>query len=596
MTGRGDRGGEAGTGADGGRAPVVVVGLGPVGATAALLVARAGVPVVAIERDAAVYPHPRAVALDDDALRVLQAAGIRDGDGLDLLPGGTVRIRGRGGRPLVALGPPPTTTGHPGLAFFRQPQLERTLRERLEAEPLVDLRLGTTVLGVPTPGGDQHEAVLRVRRPDGTEDDLRAAWVLACDGGRSPIRTALGIRLRGTTSPSRWLVVDTDAPGGGPGAPTADVSFAVDDFEFGADPRGPWVHGPLPEGAHRWEFLLAASTDASRIADPAVVRALLARRLAGRPVPAVHRAAVYAFHARVAGRWRVGRMLLLGDAAHLAPPFAGQGLCAGLRDAGNVAWKVAAAWHGTAGAALLDTYAAERRPHLLRTTALAVALGVVVELRRPRAAALRDIVLRRVATTRAIRRWIDRGGWRPPGTLRRGVVATGRRYRHRAGESLPQPLVPRPGGGAPVDRPTPPAPPVPHPPGDEPVDRPWPPGAKESPARREPRRDVVPLDDVLPVGWVLIADAPDRIEAGPRDPGDADALHPITCVNVADAGLRRWIGPATAALVRPDRVVFGTASAADVPGLLEAAGRWTAAGRPRPSSDHRSRSTMDGGQ
>lgn len=504
---------------------MVVVGLGPVGATAALLLARAGVRVVAIDRDAEVYPHPRAVALDDDALRVLQRAGLRDGDGLDVLAGGTVRIRGRGGRPLVALGPPPTTTGHPGLAFFRQPQLEAALRARLRAEPLVDLRLGTTVEGLVTTGGDGRDAVLRVAGTARTSE-LRASWVLACDGGRSSLRAAIGSRLRGRTSASRWLVIDTDAPedqgrqdhaprdrgpkdegteGQGPG-----------DFEFVADPRGPWVHGPLPGGAHRWEVLLdgCADDERARLERPDVARDLLARRV-GAPVPPVRRAAVYAFHARVADRWRAGRVLLLGDAAHLAPPFAGQGLCAGLRDAGAATWRVAEAWHGRAGDRLLDSYRAERRPHVLRTTALAVALGAVVEARRPRLATVRDEVLVRAAAAAPVRRWIARGGWRPPSTVRRGLVATDRALRHRAGEVLPQPTV----AGA-------------------------------------------PLDDVLPDGWVLL---------GADVRGAVAGLPGVTAVPFAgvDGGgtLRRWAVPGAVVLVRPDRVVFGTASSDRVDAL-----------------------------
>lgn len=532
-----------------GRAPVVVVGLGPVGATVALLIARAGAPVVALERDAELYPHPRAVALDDDALRVLQAAGVRDGDGLDLLPGGTVRIRGRRGRRLVELGPPPTTTGHPGLAFFRQPQLERTLRQRLEAEPLVDVRLGTTVLGVPSPGGAGRDAVLRVAGPDVVPSDLRASWVLACDGGRSPIRAALGIRLRGATSPSRWLVVDTDAP-----AADAVPTFVPGDFEFGADPAGPWVHGPLPGGAHRWEFLLDRRVDAGPLADPAVARALLARRLGG-PVPVVRRSAVYAFHARIAGRVRVGRVLLLGDAAHLAPPFAGQGLCAGLRDAGNVGWKVAAAWHGTAREDLLDSYARERRPHVLATTVLAWALGLVVELRRPRGAALRDAVLGRLAATGPVRSWIDRGAWRPPGTLRRGLVARDRRFRRRAGEPLPQPTVRVP---------------------DET-------GASDASS--------LPLDDALPAGWVLLgADRPVAAEprtsgagtppatGGPSTVGGITGV-PWDALPGVDA-VREWVAPASVVLVRPDRVVFGTAATQDAAELVRTAAASAAFGGP----------------
>ncbi|CAB4913540.1 unannotated protein [freshwater metagenome] len=513
------------------RPPVVVVGLGPVGAAAALLLARAGVPVVAIDRDLEVYPHPRAVALDDDALRVLQAAGVRDGEGLDVLPGGTVRIRGRGGRPLVELGPPPTATGHPGLAFFRQPQLERVLRERLEAEPLVDLRLGTTVLGVDAPGDADHDAVLRVTGRDGTASVLRAPWVLACDGGRSAIRTALGVRLRGTSSPSRWLVVDTDGVAGtgeteaaGPGvrAPAGPAAFAPADFEFGADPHGPWVHGPLPGGAHRWEFLLPPTADRGDPDDPAAVHALLARRCAG-PVPEVRRAAVYAFHARVADRWRTGRVLLLGDAAHLSPPFAGQGLCAGLRDAGNVAWKVAAAWSGTADESLLDTYARERLPHVVATTALAVGLGLVVELRRARAASLRDGVLRRVAATRGVRRWIASGGWRPPSTLGAGLLARSRPHRGRAGEALPQA-----GAAAPM------------------------------------------RDDRLPRAWVVLG----AEDAGPLARHGATAVPWSALPDAED--LRRWLAPADVALVRPDRVVYGTASAAGCGALLAEAARTSA--------------------
>lgn len=530
------------------RAPVVVVGLGPVGATAALLLARAGVPVVAIDRDAEVYPHPRAVALDDDALRVLQRAGVRDGDGLDLLAGGTVRIRGRDGRPLVALGPPPTTTGHPGLAFFRQPQLEASLRERLRAEPLVDLRLGTTVEGLVTAGGAGDDAVLRIAGPVHASD-LRASWVLACDGGRSTLRAAIGSRLRGGTSASRWLVIDTDAPEGGgdraahdtgrpdrgaaddPARPPAGPAPEAADFEFVADPRGPWVHGPLAGGAHRWEVLLdgRAEDERARLEDPEAARALLARRV-GAPVPPVRRAAVYAFHARVADRWRVGRVLLLGDAAHLAPPFAGQGLCAGLRDAGAASWRVAEAWHGRAADRLLDAYVAERRLHVLRTTALAVALGVVVEARRPRLAAVRDAVLARAASAGPVRRWIARGGWRPPSTVRRGTVATDRALRHRAGEVLPQPVV---AGSL--------------------------------------------LDDVLPAGWVLL---------GADVPGPLAGLAGATAVPFPgvddDGALRRWVAPATVALVRPDRVVFGTASSAGVEALVRHAATASGAGVPGP--------------
>jgi hypothetical protein len=140
----------------------------------------------------------------------------------------------------------------------------------------------------------------------------------------------LGIPLRGLTSTRRWLVVDTLAPHRG----ASGQDFAAADFEFGCDPRRPWVHGPLPAGTHRWEFMLAPAEDPGELERPEVVRRLLASYSGGWPAK-VLRANVYTFHARVATRWRAGRVFLLDDAAHLASPFAGQGLSAGLRDAAS---------------------------------------------------------------------------------------------------------------------------------------------------------------------------------------------------------------------------------------------------------------------
>ncbi|WP_022929962.1 FAD-dependent monooxygenase [Patulibacter americanus] len=508
--------------------PVVVVGLGPVGATVALLLAGQGVRVVAVERDEAVYPHPRAVALDDDALRVLHAAGALDG--LSLRAGDTVRLRGADGGPLVVLPPPPTTTGHPALAFFRQPELERLLRARLAVEPLVEVRLGVEVAAVRQDG---RGATLTVRAADGGggEETVRASYVLACDGGRSAIRRGLGIRLVGRTSGQRWLVVDTAAPvpprapvasavagpaqagvaPTAPGSAPAPAAFAPEDFEFVCDPRRPWVHGPLPGGEHRWEFLLGPGEDAAAIERSGVVADLLSARLGG-PAPAVRRAAVYVFHARVAARWRVGRILLLGDAAHLAPPFAGQGLGAGLRDAHNLAWKVAVVVRDEAAAGVLDSYAAERRPHVVRMTVLAEALGAVVQLRRRRAARVRDGVMRALARRAGVQAWVARGGWKPPSAIRRGLVASGA-HGWRAGEPLPQ------GPGAP------------------PVGPGWSWAGGDASA-------------------VAASSSP---PASPVWPGSTDAV------------TAAWLAPAHAALVRPDGVVFGTAERGGEDALRRAA-------------------------
>lgn len=383
-------------------AQVAVVGLGPVGATALRLLRAQDVDAIGIERDRAVFGQPRAVALDDEALRVLQAAGALP----PLVADAPVRFRGRRGQVLVELPPRIAASGHPAIAFFSQPVLEAGLRDGLDGvllgEEVVALRQDADGATLSLSGGRT----------------VRAGFVLACDGARSPIRHALGIPLRGMTSSNRWLVVDVDPGVGRPKGGRA--------FEFSCDPRRPWVQGPMPGGLHRFEFVLAAGEgveDAAR---------LLGRVVDG-DAPEIVRAAAYRFHARVAPRWRCGRVLLAGDAAHLAPPFAGQGLSAGLRDASSVTWRLAELAGGRAPVAVLDGYERERRPHVIATTALALGLGGLIQTRRPRAAALRDGVVTAARAVPGLEPWVQGGGWRPPSRV------TGVRGLARSGRLLPQP-------------------------------------------------------------------------------------------------------------------------------------------------------------
>jgi len=408
--------------------PVAVVGLGPVGATLALLLARAGIATLAIDREEEILPLSRAVALDDEALRVLQAAGIAGARAPALLTRQTVRFRSRDGAPLLDLPPRLSMTGHPALAFFHQPELEGALRAELHRHPLVTLLLGHELEHF-----DQRTDGVTIRlrdRRSGTAFCREVPWLLACDGASSTVRRRLGIRLRGITSRRRWLVVDVQRPAGPD--PAA--------FEFLCHPGRPTVGGALPGGRQRWEFMLLPGEDARAMVRPEVVRRLLARH-PDTDADDVLRAAVYTFHARVAERWRDGRVFLLGDAAHLSPPFAGQGLSAGLHDAHNLAWKIAVVVKGSAGPALLDTYATERRPHVAKLIALAVLLGLAVQTRRPRLAAIRDASLRALLRGRAVRAWAVGGGWKPPSRYDRGFVRTGRSLSAAEGAQIPQPEV-----------------------------------------------------------------------------------------------------------------------------------------------------------
>lgn len=417
--------GTRGPGAD---LPVVVVGMGPVGACVALLLSASGVPTVVLDRESEPHGAGRAVALDDTALRVLQAAGLGPVLGCLLAPARSVRFLSGSGRALLELRPGVSAHGHPELSFFNQPDLERALRDALGRAPSVELRSGHEVLSL-DPRADGVE-VLAVDRVTGRRERFDAAVVLGCDGARSTVRPAIGARLRGLSSPRRWLVLDTRREGDPPGS-----------FEFGCDPARPWVHGTLPGGRHRWEFLLAPEESAADLERPAPAARLLEER--GHSGAEVLRAAVYAHHARVADRLVRGRVLLLGDAAHLSPPFAGQGLSAGLRDAMAAAWRAAGVARGRFGPEALAGYGTERRPDAVRASALAVAVGAVVQTRDPRVAAARDVGLRAMLAVPGVAGWVQGGGWRPSGGVPRNAprLASGRSRRPGEGRPLPQPVV-----------------------------------------------------------------------------------------------------------------------------------------------------------
>ena len=501
--------------------------MGPVGACVALLLSASGVRTVVLERESEPHGEGRAVALDDTALRVLQAAGLGPVLRRLLAPARSVRFSAASGRALLELRPGMSAFGHPELSFFNQPDLERALREALGRAPGVELRSGHEVLRIdPRLHGVE---VVALDRATGRRERFHAAVVLGCDGARSTVRSAIGARLRGLSSPRRWLVLDTRREDDPPGS-----------FEFGCDPARPWVHGTLPGGRHRWEFLLAPEEGAAELERPAAVARLLEER--GHSGAEVLRAAVYAHHARVADRLVRGRVMLLGDAAHLSPPFAGQGLSAGLRDAMAAAWCAAGVARGRFDPEVLTGYGTERRPDAVRATALAVAVGAVVQTRDPRVAAARDVGLRGMLALPGVAGWVQGGGWRPSGGVPRNALrlASGRSRRPGEGRPLPQPVV-----------------------------------------ELEDGRELL-LDDGLGPGFALIGldvDPRASLDAGAREelvrleatlatvvtgsrPGSVGALGPgeatVTVWN-RDGRLRERLRPAprrSLVLVRPDRVVL----------------------------------------
>jgi len=382
--------------------PVIVVGAGPVGCTVALLLAGFGIPVTLLERHARPHPLPRAVHLDDEVARVLGRVGAgeeflarsRPGSGLRLLDA-RHRVMAEFRREQQA-----GVHGYPQANMFHQPDLEELLLARVEDHPLISFHREAEVSGMDGTLSPLVAGPVRVHaRIVGRPQVFTGQAVLGCDGANSTIRDLAGITIEDLGFTERWLVIDIRAEAG---------LDTWDGVEQVCDPARPATFMHVAGDRYRWEFQLRDGEDEAGLIT-AQALGLLLRPWTGRVDLAgleIIRSASYTFRARLASRFQVGRAFLLGDAAHLTPPFIGQGLGAGLRDADNLAWKLAHVLTGQAGEELLASYDTERRPHARAMVKKAVRIGWAMTGGQDRAAAIRRIALAAAVRSQHIRQAI----------------------------------------------------------------------------------------------------------------------------------------------------------------------------------------------
>lgn len=378
------------------RTPVVIIGAGPVGVTAALLLARRGVRSVVMERHQDVYPLPRAVVVDDEVRRILQSVGVHEEFAALARPARGLRLLDARHRVIAEFARSPQGHhGFPQTSMFDQPELERLLRDALANRPECELRGGVEVVSVTQDTNGPNDATGPVRvtfRRDGSDEEehLWTDAVLGCDGAGSITRDAVGAVWEDLHFQESWRVIDVR------------TSRQVRTWE-GAEqiccPTRPATFMRVGEDRYRWEFRLPDDQPLDGPDGWERLRNLVAPWADLPSDPSlgddfeVIRQAQYTFRARLAGRWRRGRVFLLGDAAHLTPPFVGQGLCAGLRDARNLTWKLARVLRQGADEGLLDTYERERKPHARRVIRVAVAVGWAMTGGQDRGAAVRRAVV-----------------------------------------------------------------------------------------------------------------------------------------------------------------------------------------------------------
>lgn len=343
--------------------PVLVVGAGPTGLLSANLLGTYGVETLLIEQNETTCDLPKAILIDDEGLRALQAVGLTDDVIPRLISGYGARYYSPEGECFATVEAPVTRQGYPPRNSFLQPELERIMAAGIGRFASVRAEFGTKLLSISNQGDG---VAVQLELADGRRHEMTCRFLLACDGAKSTVREQLGIAMSGITDPRDWVVIDTVSD------PDRD-RFS----KFFCDPARPMVSIPAPAGGRRYEFMILPGEDPRVMSGRETIRSVLSRfRMV--PDADVLRAVVYTFHTRVAERLTSGRIALLGDAAHLSPPFAGQGMNAGLRDAFNVAWKVKLALAGTVSADILETYETERRGPTVEMIEYAVALGEIV--------------------------------------------------------------------------------------------------------------------------------------------------------------------------------------------------------------------------
>lgn len=345
-------------------AQVAIAGAGPVGLTIANYLGQLGVSVVLIEKLESLIDYPRAIGIDDEALRAMQAVGLVDNVLPHTTPWHAMRFLTPKGRCFADIQPMTDEFGWSRRNAFIQPQVDAVLYDGLSRFPHVRCLFSREVEAF---SQNSDGVTLNVKGSGGERETVRADWLVACDGGASFIRRTLNIPFEGKTAPNQWIVIDI-----------ANDPLATPHVYLCCDPVRPYVSAALPHGVRRFEFMVMPGETEAQLSEPHKMRQLLSKVLPDPDNVELIRQRVYTHNARIAERFRVDRVLLAGDAAHIMPVWQGQGYNSGMRDAFNLAWKLALVVNGKAGEALLDSYQQERRDHAKAMIDLSVTAGNVL--------------------------------------------------------------------------------------------------------------------------------------------------------------------------------------------------------------------------
>lgn len=343
---------------------VAILGAGPVGLTLANYLSKQGVVVTIVEQLDSLIDYPRAIGIDDESLRTIQSLGLVEQVLPHTTPNHAMRFLTPKGRCFADIQPLTREFGFPRRNAFIQPQVDNVLLQGLKQYKNTQVLFSRQLTHF---SQDAEGVTLNLQNKDGVAETVRAQYLIACDGGNSYIRRNLGIAFEGETAPNQWIVIDLE-----------NDPLATPHIYLCCDPVRPYVSAALPHGIRRFEFMVMPGETQEELSKPENIAKLLSKVLPSTDGIEVIRQRVYTHNARIADKFRVDRILLAGDAAHIMPVWQGQGYNSGMRDAFNLAWKMAMVIQGKATAELLDSYQIERKDHAKAMIDLSVMAGHVL--------------------------------------------------------------------------------------------------------------------------------------------------------------------------------------------------------------------------
>ncbi len=343
---------------------VAILGAGPVGLTIANYLSKQGISVIVVEQLDSLIDYPRAIGIDDESLRTIQSLGLIEQVLPHTTPNHAMRFLTPKGHCFADIQPMTREFGWPRRNAFIQPQVDKVLLENLKNYKKTQILFSRDLTKF---SQDADGVTLNIQTADQQSEVIQAQYLIACDGGNSIVRRTLNIGFDGKTAPNQWIVIDLE-----------NDPLATPHVYLCCDPVRPYVSAALPHGIRRFEFMVMPGETQEELSKPENINKLLAKVLPNTENIEVIRQRVYTHNARIADKFRVDRILLAGDAAHIMPVWQGQGYNSGMRDAFNLAWKIALVVEGKSGPELLDSYQVERKDHAKAMIDLSVMAGHVL--------------------------------------------------------------------------------------------------------------------------------------------------------------------------------------------------------------------------